>query len=136
MGFIWTSELEIGIEDIDFEHKKILEITNQFLEYYNTEKSDKIVKETIEFLINYADEHFKNEEKILLEYQYPPFEHHKKQHDSFKVLIESLYEDIVLQGVNSTNLAKLHNLITEWITKHIKTFDKAYVDYYKRKTAL
>ncbi len=130
--FVWKEEFELGIESIDTQHKKLLEIGNVINELLinhgeNDDNYDEIY-DVIEALKNYTIYHFKNEEDLFIKYSYPEYEEHKKEHDAFIMYLESV--DLHNIDVNQKDFLKeLLTKIVQWVFKHIITTDFMYKDH-------
>lgn len=73
---VWSSEWECGNEIIDGQHKEILLIANEIIEGYNSGLDMKQIDELLHELFLVLVKHFKIEDEILEEMQYPEFEKH------------------------------------------------------------
>jgi len=129
--FIWKKEFELGIESIDNQHKKLLEIgnrVNDLLAIHSDDKNyDEIIK-VIEDLKDYTIYHFKTEEDLFIKYNYTEYNQHKKEHEGFTQYINSVNYNLVEenQGIFLENLLKK---IVNWVFQHIITSDYMYKDY-------
>ena len=68
----------IGIDEIDNDHKEILEIVSAIEEGSSGKEAD--LSNAVANLIHKIKEHFKKEEKILTHFRYPEIDAHKKYH--------------------------------------------------------
>lgn len=130
--FMWKKELELGIESIDEQHKKLLEIgnrTNDLLKNHE-EGSDNYdeIYAVIEELKDYTAYHFKTEEDLFEKYDYDAFTTHKKEHDDFIDYIES----VDLESIDENQkefLRELLGKIVQWVFRHILSTDYLYRDH-------
>ena len=130
--FEWKKEFELGIETIDNQHKKLLEIGNRISDLLAThdEESDDYddIIEVIEELKDYTVYHFQNEEKYFIEFKYPDYANHKKEHDAFIAYIGSV--DLRKIDENQEKFMKdLLKKVINWVFNHIITTDYLYKDY-------
>ena len=119
----WSDELNTGNEIIDTQHLKIFKITNNFIEAYLQENSKEILGDMLDFLIEYTIEHFLYEEKLMIEYNYPKFEYHKKCHEDFKDIVGEFKSEFEIQGATENLNKKLSGIIVRWLIIHIKHED-------------
>ncbi|MDR2099566.1 MAG: bacteriohemerythrin, partial [Campylobacteraceae bacterium] len=78
----WDSSYDIGIEEIDNQHKKIVQYINELHEaHILNDKS--IVKNTLSEVTEYVISHFSFEEELMREADYPHFIQHKNIHEHF-----------------------------------------------------
>lgn len=122
----WKEEYVIGVEQIDEQHKKLIEIANKVYELlrndFLTDKYDRIV-EVIEELANYTVFHFKSEEEYMLSIGYKKFLSHKVEHDEFIEKINS-FDLSQIDESQEKHLIDILNFIITWIDEHIIRKDK------------
>ena len=125
----WKEEYVIGVEQIDEQHKKLIEIADNVYELlkneFITDKYDKIV-EVIEELKNYTIFHFKSEEEYMLSIGHKKFFSHKVEHDEFIEKINSLDLSKVDES-QQKYLIEILDFIIKWIDEHIMKKDKLIV---------
>jgi len=122
----WKEEYVIGVELIDEQHKKLIEIANKVYELlkndFLTDKYDRIV-EVIEELANYTVFHFKSEEEYMLSIGYKKLLSHKVEHDEFIEKINS-FDLSQIDESQEKHLIDILNFIITWIDEHIIRKDK------------
>ena len=84
----WSDDLLTGIESIDEQHKSIFEKANDIFDLGEKSKWQEVEKVFI-FLMNYAINHFYEEERIMIEHSYDNFIKHRMGHNYF---VEELYK--------------------------------------------
>jgi hemerythrin len=121
---IWTSNLNTGIEAIDNQHKKIVEYINQLDDARSAGGKRESVAKVIDNLVNYTISHFKYEERMLEQAEYPFLKAHQNVHQLFiKRLGE--YQERFKRGENISE--ELHTMMFNWLFGHIKHDDMDYV---------
>ncbi|QMT40579.1 bacteriohemerythrin [Neisseria shayeganii] len=130
MPFIyWTPDLDTGFDDIDEQHKVLVQYINDL--YDAKEKGDKqAISEVFQHLIDYTVEHFSYEEMMLQEADYHLIEPHKKVHANF-VSKMNMFQSRYNNGDNEA-LDELLNLLEGWLFRHIRLNDHGYVDSVKK----
>ncbi len=130
--FDWKKEFELGIDSIDTQHQKLLEIGNRIsallVQHEDGDDNYDDIMEVLDELTNYTIYHFKVEEDYFLKYNYPDYEKHKAEHDAF---IDYLHS-IDLKTVEEEQKAFLKELlkkIVNWVFNHIITTDFLYKDF-------
>lgn len=129
--FLWKKEFELGINSIDEQHKKLLDIGNRINDLLkNHDENDDFdeILIVIEELKDYTVYHFNTEEELFLKYKYTDYEKHKKEHDEFIAYLDS----INFQDVDKNQKEFLKDLLTKivkWVFNHIITTDFMYKDY-------
>lgn len=127
----WDERLTTGVEAIDQQHKSIFRKANQILSLEVTTDYEEIMTE-FDFLVDYALEHFSQEEKVMLEYHYEGFKHHRMQHSYFMNEIFDIKMELKEGNITVDVLDKLKLLIIEWLVNHINQEDKALVEKIKK----
>lgn len=122
----WTPEISVGIQEIDEQHKHLVQLLNNLFDVMieNRPDRDAIARKTLIELLNYTAVHFAVEESLFRIFGYPDYERHKKLHDQLK----SEVSDIALrvQSGETRVDTKLLVFMKNWITSHIMQEDKSY----------
>jgi hemerythrin len=126
--FNWKEGYNLGIDIIDEQHQKLVDIINSLYEaFYNSQAKEKmgpILKE----LIDYTVFHFKTEEDLFKKYNYNQFAEHKEIHEEFKKKVLE-FEKQYLEGMTITY--RVMAFLREWLSDHIMVADKEYADLIK-----
>ena len=132
MNWQWDNGLETGIEKIDEQHKELFRRIDQ-LElaiYKGAAKSE--LKQLVEYLDSYIIEHFKTEEKLLLNSDYPAFPQHVAQHNLFRTLCNNILNEYKQKGGDNYLAIDVDKQMRKWWENHIMKMDLAYVPYIKK----
>lgn len=123
----WTDELKTGVDQIDNQHKTIFEKANLV---FNLEKDSnkEELEEVFVFLMDYANNHFYEEEAMMMKYNYEGFLDHRKEHNYFIEEIYNIYQDVKENAMNENNITLLKALFIDWLINHISVEDKKYVN--------
>ncbi|MCT4631583.1 MAG: bacteriohemerythrin [Firmicutes bacterium] len=122
---------ETGIERIDKEHKEIIDAFEELYNRMHRGEGHNYYDDLLEFLDKYVDEHFKNEEDLQEEIDYPDIEEHKNIHKSFRDTILSIEEKHKNKEVTNKDLIEINLMIKEWLVNHILVEDKKLAGYIK-----
>ena len=125
----WTESLNLGIKDVDEQHRAFLDIVNELLAAMQEKKAHHIQGEIIDKLIGYAFYHFTKEERYLNESNYPGTAEHKKQHEAFVDKLTKFKNDLANEKI--TLNIEMINFMNSWWINHIKVSDKKYLPYVK-----
>ncbi len=122
----WDDSYSVGVEEIDNQHKKLIEMIAKF---YSLIKDDSKVAmaETLDSLIEYTDYHFKYEEKIFDKLNYPETDEHKKIHKSF--VDTAIDVQTRLKEGKLVIPTEVSNLLKNWLIEHINGEDKKYTKF-------
>ncbi len=129
MKFEWTEKLSTGVELIDSQHKELIKKINDLLDAMKEGKGRTEINNTVQFLTDYVITHFKTEEDIMIKYNYPEYNAHKKLHDNF---IKDFSELIKEMG-NLAFTIKLQARVCDWLIEHINGTDKVLGNFLKEK---
>ncbi len=130
MRIEFDDSLITGNEMIDTQHKELIERTNQFLEKLenNAGKIDAI--KMLDYLDEYVEFHFAEEEKLQEEIHYPGLAEHKEKHNELrntvKELLEMLEEE---EGPTEAFERQVKINVVDWLIYHIKGFDRSVAEY-------
>jgi voltage-gated potassium channel len=122
--YTWDDSYSLGIPILDEEHKKWLNLLNNFLQSIHTKEEKPIIKSTFDNLLDYTHEHFTNEESFMAEHKYPELKNHKKEHA--KLIKEAVQLNENKNYVFSNSIA---NFLISWLTNHIIGMDKNYAGF-------
>ena len=84
MGFIeWSDQFELGIEEVDNQHKRLIQLTNELHTAMSEGNAQEFLGELLHQLALYAVSHFATEERLMRQYSYPESEPHIDAHRMF-----------------------------------------------------
>lgn len=133
----WESKFELGISEIDEQHKKILSIINQLDDMFEGIKSndqveiDKVIKEMAE----YALYHFATEEKYFNLFDYEKKEEHIKIHNQYRTKI-SEWQEKYNETKDSKIFFEISNFLHDWWVWHINNTDRDYIPFMKANNVI
>lgn len=120
----WSSDLDLGIEVIDNQHRRIVEYIND-LHHAIDNHSREEVGEVLEQLVEYTMSHFAFEEDLQERAGYPFFHAHKKVHELFNRKIADFQQRFELGEDVSRQLL---TMLRTWLINHIKRDDADYAE--------
>jgi len=133
---IWDSKYDTGIELLDNQHKKLVDLTNEL--YSACMSADvhlsEIFKDSMSKMVDYVHHHFSTEVEFMKKINYPELQHHIKMHDE-------LIRDILTSAKDAKEDKKFvannfTRTLIEWILSHIAVHDKEYALYVKEQKRL
>ncbi len=134
---MWKEKYKVGVELIDEQHKELFKRLSEFIQIVQTktdwnERLDK-VKETMEFMQEYVNFHFDDEEKYQESINYPDIEIHKEEHRKFKEGINS-YVRVFEQGeFTEEKIQEFCAKLMTWLIMHVGKVDQKIGEYVKAK---
>ena len=127
--FNFEAEFKLGIDEVDNEHVKLVEMLNAVHALVREGKKDEARVYFSETLSAYVVEHFANEEAFMERIGYPELEDHKKIHENFKRSFSELLPKIESFDDRAFRMA-LTDAFT-WIIAHIGKTNKKNAKYYE-----
>lgn len=88
-----------------------------------------VVGETIDFLENYAKEHFSYEEDYMLAHEYSAYEDHKAMHDLFIEKYKEFKTRISDAKPSPALVSDVQIYVGNWFLNHISIEDQKYEEY-------
>lgn len=126
--FVWTEQLNTGIEVIDQQHRRIVEYINQLEDARASGHPRVEVSYIINELVDYTLSHFAFEESMQEEAKYPFIKAHKKVHELFAQRVA----EYQVRFENGEDVSKaLSSMLVTWLFNHIKRDDVDYVETVK-----
>lgn len=123
----WIEDYSVGISSIDGEHMRLVQIINHLNEAIRKEESKAVLVHTFDRLIEYAMEHFENEENLMRQHQYPEIEEHIKEHKKLMKTVMELNKE--KKYIFPANVSEFLN---SWLIDHILTTDMKYREYLRK----
>jgi len=121
--FPWSKNFETGIDTIDEQHKKLVEILNRLAAHLANMSEEFILNDIFDELADYADYHFRSEEEIWTEYFTGDswLEEHEQTHATFIGDVLALKQsDKSLDEV----ILDVVSFLSQWLAYHILDNDK------------
>ena len=124
-AIMWDESLSVGIDEIDTDHKKLVNMSNELYVAAFAGVSDSILDGIADRLRTYTEEHFEREEKCMEDVDYPKLEDHRAQH---RQLINQLNDFAARLKVEAKNdiSGDMMVFLRDWIIVHICEYDLAY----------
>jgi hemerythrin-like metal-binding protein len=126
----WIPKFDLGISEIDTQHKQLISIMNKLCNALNNGEENKIIAEIIKEMWSYAHYHFELEEKYFDEFHYEKTEEHKAWHRAFYKKVEDLAKDFDKGG--KTVAIDAISFLGRWFIDHTQTFDREYVPMFHK----
>jgi len=126
MAFMeWDDSLSVGVQQVDKEHKKLVDLVNNLNDSMKNGKSKEALQQVFNELVDYTMTHFSNEELLMQNVNYSNFTAHKREHDELAKKVKILKEEF-LSGKMMISI-EVRDFIKNWIVNHILKTDKLYM---------
>jgi hemerythrin len=107
---LWDAQYETQVAEIDLQHQYFLHLINRLASELLTSKDDKYRSRLLDELCRYAAFHFVSEENLMLKFNYPDLEAHRKLHLS---LLDRLSSHSIKDSVE-----ELLDFLVDWFVQH------------------
>ncbi len=125
----WSQGLDIGVNEMNDEHKKLLAIMNKL---YDRNKAGAVKAELesiIQDLANYTVKHFSDEEAYMEKIQFPELSVHKIIHQN---LLRTFAEQVEKFKKGDGKVSDgFFGFLKLWLTAHIQGIDTKYAHHSK-----
>jgi hemerythrin len=126
--FDFDTEFKLGIDSVDSEHIKLVDMLNDVHALLSEGKRDEARHYFNKTLASYVNEHFANEEKFMASIGFPFLDEHRKIHENFKHSFHELQP--LIESYDEAAFRKALNDAFTWIIAHIGKTDKKYATFY------
>jgi len=123
--FEWNDSMSIGIEDIDKDHKVLVNLLNLLNDAVADGQGKETTGSVLNSLSDYTEYHFSREEIMLQACNYPDLERHIKAHESLKARVNEIRLDYE-QGEDANIDHFVLEFLKDWLQAHIIGRDMLY----------
>ena len=136
--FKWSDALLIGNEQIDSQHKELIDRINHFILFLRDEKAEgasaqrkeEAVK-VFKYLNGYIVEHFLAEERLMLKNDYPLLVSHREHHSQIMCEVLDCRRELIRTGISVKEFGPRLKTLLLRLVEHISTTDKELAVYLK-----
>ena len=127
----WKESYTVGVDDLDDDHKRLIELINRFQTAYTYHTGEEFEHQALNELVDYTKYHFEREEKMMEEAGYPDLAAHKEIHRTMIAKVGEFQEEYQRTGHEA--LEGVATFLSEWLINHINGIDKKYGPYVSRR---
>ncbi|MBP7582762.1 MAG: hemerythrin family protein [Spirochaetes bacterium] len=126
----WSKSLETGVETIDIQHKRLLDLLNNVHEVMVEGRDFSELDDIFKKLLDYTDFHFRHEEELFDRNNFPFASGHRKEHARLKKEVLNRME-----GYRAGNMEAMDLLafLVDWLQDHIKGVDMSFGNFIKHR---
>ena len=128
----WNDRLVLGIEEIDGDHKKLVEMTNELYDGVQAGLGREALVGILERLVEHTRHHFAREEQLFEENDPPRAEEHKKGHYAMLAVVERAQADYVSSGAAAPSL-EMMVVLKDWLYDHMLGSDQQDLPFLLKK---
>ncbi len=123
----WSSNLSVQVAEIDTQHQRLIRLINQLYDAMTIGQGKQVVGQILDELADYTATHFRTEEKLFAEYDYPEAEHHRQEHLAF---VKKVTEFKVQFEAGQAGISvALMGFLGDWLQAHIRASDRRYAPF-------
>ena len=131
---VWNEKMETGIKSMDDQHKYWVLLMNHLHDITQVMVDKTVAEQALMGVLKYTRVHFADEERLLLENNYPDYASHKKLHDDFISRINEIKKSIEQrQQSDWRSVLEIITLMSRWLKDHIQGADQKYASFLKEK---
>ena len=116
----WTDSMSVGIEKIDAQHRKLLDVINDLHDAAQVGKGAEVRDALFQELAEYVGTHFGTEEELMREHLYPDLDSHKRAHDGFTAKVLGFRQKSGGGDISDDVLV----FLKDWIVNHDILIDR------------
>ena len=128
----WNKELEIGIENVDSQHKQLINMINELTLAVEYNQQNSSLLPIVDRLLEYAGNHFQVESGIFAQYEFPNRVDHEAEHATFIDKVKYIRRQCEL--LDTPMSAKIREFLLHWFINHIKSKDMEYKRFIYKAT--
>ncbi len=127
MGLIiWDSSYEIGIPEIDRQHRQLVTYFNDFYDQLAKGELDVSLNDLLTKVMEYTDYHFREEEKFMAGIGYVNLDEQRDMHNRIRLKMGE-YKKLADEGKLTVSMP-VTGEIKKWIKEHIQIEDRKIAD--------
>ncbi len=133
MAIAWDETFILGIDEIDEQHRSIVEHFTKLSEAVQDGSAKEILADMAAFLVEYAQMHFATEESYMQKYDYPRIDEQRREHSDFTRDANELQRKINDEGVSREMAVALTGKMVRWVIQHVRNHDRDMVDFVREQ---
>ncbi|CAH2032298.1 bacteriohemerythrin [Trichlorobacter ammonificans] len=128
---IWGAMFEVGVSDIDAQHRRLFDLANQLADAVRVGKGQDVLAEVLTELVRYTQTHFAFEEQLMSQHHYPAAAEHRQQHQELVQQVTGFKQRF--HAGDQLVVEESLQFFTHWLSRHIMHIDKAFARDLKAK---
>lgn len=129
MLFLWRKSYEIGVAEIDMQHRRLVGMINELSDAMMERRGQRAVKHVLAELKDFIVEHFETEESVMEKSGYPDLPQHRIKHVELTRQVLEFREKA--RGDQQLEASELLDFLCDWLRNHMMVFDKEVGKYLK-----
>ncbi|MDB2425964.1 hemerythrin family protein [bacterium] len=126
--FTWDDKYDLGVNDMNGEHKILIEKMNKLHDLNQAEAPKAELRKAFDEFVNYTVKHFEDEEKYMESIDYPELRVHLIHHKNLLDKVTGFSNDFNRPEVTKLD-DKFFKFLSVWLSAHICGIDMKYGDF-------
>ena len=123
--FEWKDEYSVGVEQIDFEHKRLIEAIADLSDAISSHTVESEMEHVLNPLDFYVSHHFATEELYFERFNYAGASEHIKQHRDFEAKVAEFRKKY--ENHEEGTEKELSQFLEDWLKDHTLNMDRKYM---------
>ena len=124
---VWDDSYKTNNAKVDSQHQELFQMMEDLHDAIMEGKGEAVLTPTLDKLVRYTVEHFREEESLMKDVDYPARERHRLKHYTLTKEVSGIAEKYKRgEYVLTITIA---NFLTSWWRHHIQAEDKALIKY-------
>ena len=123
----WSPFFSVSVPELDEDHRQLFGIVNEFFKRHRDGHDREEVFHVLNRLVDYAEQHFTREERLLEQTRFPGYHQHRLEHE--RLLQEIFRINGRWEEGAAEDDTEVAAFLQEWLQTHILEFDKAYAPH-------
>ncbi|MBW6409556.1 bacteriohemerythrin [Clostridium weizhouense] len=136
MAFEWKERYKLNIDEIDKQHRRLMDIGKKAYEIAviddGYDRYDEILT-IIDELLEYTKYHFEYEEEMLKKYDYKHIHSQEEEHSFYVYKIDQVASREDIDDNQRKVILEIIDFLSQWISTHIMISDREYAVYLKEQ---
>ena len=120
----WDQSYGVKVKRCDEDHQKLFALINALHDAMRRGQGRSVIQQIVSELSSYTETHFRAEEALMEQANYPALSAHRVEHQRFVARVAQFQKDLDA-GTGGNSVAVLE-FLKDWLAKHIKKLDQSY----------
>jgi hemerythrin len=123
--FTWTAEMSVGIEVLDDDHRKLVDLINDLHDGIVAGHGTERLGRVLDGLVSYTRTHFEHEEELFEKIGFPDAAEHIEEHRALTKMVDDVRERYNKGQFDALTL-EMMEFLKNWLREHVLGSDKKY----------
>ena len=124
--------MSVGVAALDAEHKRLIALFHQLYDAIQSNSGPDILEKVIKGLVVYTLTHFKHEEDLFVQTNYPGAAEHVKQHEELRRRVHDIQAKCRF-GPTHELAREVFGFLQYWLANHVMECDKKFTAHFNSK---